>query len=174
MLIAIGGYRKTRFLLDETLVWIGSKPGWHQPDRQTLPSNFAAVITPNCTLHAASLVRPISGWFLLSVTFCQDDTSIMGAILRQGMTLAYGNRGKKAALPMTDLGDDRSLIRFVSNEPPRVVSGEDLELMVQPAPGSILKVETEIRPMRSAVSIIPIMLRIIVFQFVPQKRGGLG
>lgn len=135
---------------------------------------MAAVITPDCILYAASLARPIAGWFLLSVTFCQAGATFIRKMLRDAMVLEFGAIGKKAALPLTDLGDGRWLLRFVSRERPPLVSPEGLELIVQPASGSVLRVHIEPRPMRSHVGIIPIMQRVVVLQFIASNRGTPG
>jgi len=79
---------------------------------------------------------------------------------------------------LTDLQDDRWLLRFVARQTPPLVNSQGLELIVRPASGSILRVEAQLQPMRSQVGIIPIMQRIVVLQFVSEpptsKRGTLG
>jgi hypothetical protein len=125
-------------------------------------------------LHSARLAQPVGGWFVLSVTFGEWGAAEMRAMLRGKMMAYFGAVGQRAALPLTNLEDGKWLIRFVSRRAPAVVNSEGLELIVQPAAGSVLRVDAELRQMRSHVGVIPIMTRITVVQFMPQKRGMLG
>ena len=138
----------------------------------------AAITTPNCTLYAASLARPVSGWFVLSVTFDKSDAASMHRMLHNAMASEFGAAGRKIALPLTDLEDGSWLLRFVSRQTPPLVNREGLGLIVEPAAGSVLRVDAELQPTRSHVGIIPIMQRVIVLQFVSaavtSNRGVLG
>jgi hypothetical protein len=138
----------------------------------------AAIITPPCSLFASSLVRPVWGFFVLAVTFDKDIVGAMREMLRRTLEEEYGAIGRRAMLPLTDLQDGRWLLRFVARQTPPLVNTEGLELIVRPAPGSILRVEAQLQPMRSHVGIMPIMQRIVVLQFVSEpptsNRGMLG
>jgi len=115
---------------------------------------------------------------MLAATFNESDAASMHRMLREKMVSEFGKIGRKATLPMTDLEDGRWLLRFVSRQPPRLVNSEGLELIVRPASGSVLRVDAELRPMRSHVAIMPIMRRIVVLQFrseaAASNRGMLG
>lgn len=128
---------------------------------------MAAVVitTPDCTLYAASLARPVSGWFVLSVTFDANGANSMRNMLRDTMASEFGAIGRKTALPLIDLEGGRWLLRFVSRQPPHLVNREGLGLIVQPAAGSFLRIDAELRPMKSHVGIVPIMQRVIVLKF---------
>jgi hypothetical protein len=69
-------------------------------------------------------------------------------------------------------------MRFVSQHTPTVCNEQGLALIVQPPPGSILRVEAQLQPMRSHVGVIPVMQRIVVLRFVLEgstsNRGTLG
>jgi hypothetical protein len=123
-------------------------------------------------------MRAFLGWFMLSVTFEGSGATVMHKILRDTMVLEFGAVGRKAALPLIDLKDGRWLLRFVARQTPPLVNTEGLELIVRPAPGSILRVEAQLQPMRSHVGMIPIMQRIVALQFVSEphtsNRGMLG
>ncbi len=139
---------------------------------------MAAITTPPCSLFAASLARPVWGFFVLAVTFDKNAVGGMREMLRSTLEAEYGSIGRRAVLPLTDLEDGRWLIRFVSMQAPRVVNSQGLQVIVQPAVGSVLRVEAELQPMRSHVGIIPVMQRIVVLQFVSEpptsNRGTLG
>jgi hypothetical protein len=126
-----------------------------------------AITTPPCLLHAASLARPVLGFFALSATFDQSSIDIVQRSFRTTLEAEYGIIGRRAMLPLTDLQDGRWLIRFVAKERPCVVDLEGRRLIVEPAVGSILRIETDLRPMRSSVGLMPIMRRVIVVEFVP-------
>jgi hypothetical protein len=138
----------------------------------------AAIITPPGFLFAASLARHVGGFFVLSMTFEESGATVMHTIFRDTLVSEFGAVGRKAALPLTDLEDGSWLMRFVARQTPPLVNTEGLELIVRPAPGSILRVEAQLQPMRSQVGIIPIMQRVVVLQFVSEpptsNRGTLG
>jgi hypothetical protein len=138
----------------------------------------AAITTPNCTLYAASLARPVSGWSVLSVTFDECGAASMHRMLHNAMASEFGAVGRKTALPLTDLEDGSYLLRFVPRQTPPLVNREGRRIIVEPPIGSVLRIDAEIRPMRSHVGIIPIMQRVIVLQFVSaavtSNRGVLG
>ena len=139
---------------------------------------MAAITTPQCLLYAASLARPVGGFFVLSVTFDQNTTGTMHGLLRTTLEAKYGAVGRHAALPLADLEDGRWLLRFVARQAPPLVNLEGRELIVQPAADSVLRIDAELQPMKSHVGIIPIMQRVIVLQFVSpaviSSRGTLG
>lgn len=139
---------------------------------------MAAINTPACSLFAASLARPVWGFFVLAVTFDQNTVGAVREILRSTLEAEYGALGRRAALPLTDLGDGRWLMRFVSKHTPTVCNEQGLALIVQPPPGSILRVEAQLQTMRSHVGVIPVMQRIVVLQFTSEppmsNRGTLG
>jgi hypothetical protein len=139
---------------------------------------MSAVTTPPCSLFAASLARPVGGFFVLSVTFDQNTVGIMRENLRRALDAEYRAIGRRAVLPLTGLEDGRWLIRFVSKQAPCVVDSQGLQLIVQPATGSVLRIEAQLQPMHSHVGIIPVMQRIVVLQFVSEppttKRGTPG
>jgi hypothetical protein len=146
---------------------------------RSLLASMAAIITPPCAFFAASLVRPVQGLFVLAVTFDQNTVGAMRQLLRSTLEAEYGAFGRQAALPLTDIAGGRWLIRFVSKEAPRVVNSQGLQVIVQPAAGSILSIEAQLQPMRSHVGVIPVMQRIVVLQFVSQpptalNRGTVG
>ena len=91
----------------------------------------------------------------------------MREMLRRTLEEEYGAIGRRAMLPLTDLQDGRWLLRFVAKPAPPLVNQEGLELIVQPAVGSVVRIDAELQPTRSHVGIIPIMRRVIVRQFVP-------
>ena len=126
----------------------------------------AEIITPPCELFAARLARPVGGWYVLAVRFDRQTASKMGELLRLKLVEAYGRDGRHAALPMTDLGDDCRLLRFVSRQSPRLVDLAGQRLIVEPGKGSILQIVGELRPMVSCVGFIPIMRQIRVREFV--------
>jgi hypothetical protein len=125
----------------------------------------AAITTPNCTLYAASLARPVSGWFMLSVTFDESGANPMRKMLHNAMAQQFGSVARRAPPPLTDLQDGRWLLRFVSRQTPPLVNRDGFGLIVQPGAGSVLRVDAELRPMRSHVGIMPIMRRIIIVKF---------
>ncbi len=122
----------------------------------------AAITTPECILYGAGLVRNIVGWFALSVTFDKSGAVPMRMLLHDALASEFGAAGRRAVPPLTDLEDGRWLLRFVSRQPPCLVSREGLELIVRPASGSVLRVDAELQPMRSHPGIIPVMQRVIV------------
>jgi len=121
---------------------------------------MAAIITPPGVLFAASLTRPVLGWFVLSVTYSGEAVSAMSDLLRRTLLEAFNQNGQYAPLPMTDLGDGRWVMRFVSRQVPSVVNADGWRLIVEPAPGSLIQVVSELRPMVSGVGIIPTMQQI--------------
>jgi hypothetical protein len=127
---------------------------------------MAGITTPPCALFAASLARPVSGLFMPAVTFDKNTGGAMRESLRSTLETEYGAIGRRAALPLTHLGDDRWLLRFVSKQAPRVVNSQEPQVIVQPAVGSVLRVGAELQPMRSHAGIIPVMQRIVVLQFM--------
>jgi hypothetical protein len=139
---------------------------------------MAAITTPPCSLFAASLARPVWGFFVLAVTFDKNTVGGMREMLRSTLEQEYGAIGRRAALPLTDLGDGHWLLRFVSKQAPRVVNSREQQVIVQPAVGSVLRVDAELQPMRSHAGIIPVTQRIVVLQFVSEgstsNRGMLG
>lgn len=139
---------------------------------------MAGITTPLCALFAASLIRPVQGFFVLAVTFDQNTIGAMREMLRSAVTAEYGADGRRAVLPLTDLEDGRWLLRFVSKQAPRVVNLHEHELIVQPAAGSILCIEAQLQPLRSYIGIMPVMQRVVVHQFVPEppmsNTGAVG
>jgi hypothetical protein len=139
---------------------------------------MAAITTPPCSLFAASLARPVWGFFVLAVTFDKNTVGGMREMLRSTLEQEYGAIGRRAALPLTDLGDGHWLMRFVSGHTPAVCNADGQALIVQPSPGSVLSVEAQLQPMRSHVGIMPVMQRIVVLQFLSEppasNRGTLG
>jgi hypothetical protein len=133
---------------------------------------MAAITTPPCSLFAASLARPVQGFCVLAATFDQNSVDAMREVLRNTLEAEYGAIGRRATLPLTDLGDGRWLLRFVSKQAPRVVNSQGLQLIVQPAAGSILRIEATLQPMRSHVGLIPVMQRIVVLQFMSEPPAS--
>ena len=131
---------------------------------------MAGITTPPCSLFAASLIRPVQGFFMLSVTFDQNAVGSIREMLRITMVAEYGSVGRRAALPLADLNDGRWLLRFVSKQAPYVVNPQEQQVIVRPAAGSILCIEAQLQPLRSYVGIMPVMQRIVVHQFVPEPR----
>jgi hypothetical protein len=145
---------------------------------RSLLAIMAAITTPHCSLFAASLARPVHGFFVLSATFDQNTVGAIRENLRSALEAEFGAPGRRAVLPLTNLEDGRWLVRFVSKQAPRVVDPQGLQVIVQPAAGSILRIDARLQPMRSHVGVIPVMQRIVVLQFVSEpptsNRGTLG
>jgi hypothetical protein len=139
---------------------------------------MAAITTPPCSLFAASLARPVWGFFVLAVTFDKNTVGRMREMLRSSLEREYGAIGRRAALPLTDLADGRWLTRFVSMQAPRVDDSQGMQVIVQPAAGSILSIEGELQPMLSHMGVIPVMRRVVVLQFLSERprsnKGTLG
>ena len=139
---------------------------------------MAAITTPPCSLFAARLARPVWGFFVLAVTFNKNTAGMMRELLQSTLEQEYGAIGRRAAVPLTDLEDGRWLTRFVSMQAPRVDNPQGLQVIVQPAVGSVLSIEAQLQPMRSHVGIMPVMQRIVVLQFLSEpptsNRGTLG
>ena len=139
---------------------------------------MAAITTPPCSLFAASLARPVWGFFVLAVTFDKNTVGGIREMLRSSLEQEYGAIGRRAALPLTDLGDGRWLTRFVSMQAPRVDDSQGMQVIVQPAAGSILSIEGELQPMFSHMGVIPVMRRVVVLQFLSERprsnKGTLG
>ena len=139
---------------------------------------MAAITTPPCSLFAASLARSVWGFFVLAVTFDKNTVGGIREMLRSSLEQEYGAIGRRAALPLTDLGDGRWLTRFVSMQAPRVDDSQGMQVIVQPAAGSILSIEGELQPMFSHMGVIPVMRRVVVLQFLSERprsnKGTLG
>lgn len=128
-----------------------------------------AVTTPPCSWFAASLIRPVSGWFVLSTTFEALAASEMAKLLRLELANAFGRDGRHAVLPIADLRDGRFLVRFVAKRRPRLIDVDERRLIVEPGRGSIVQVDCELRPMVSGVGIIPTMQQVRILQLVESE-----
>jgi hypothetical protein len=131
---------------------------------------MAAIITPLCLLYAASLAQPVQGFFVLSVTFDRSTVGTMRALLRTTLKAEHGIIGRRATVRLTDLEDGRWLIRFLAKERPQVVDVKGQRVIVEPPVGSVLRIDADLRPMRSCVGVMPIMRRIIVIDFAQQRE----
>ncbi len=129
---------------------------------------MAAITTPQCRLFAASLAQPVQGFFLLSATLDQSAVGSVQDLLRTALEAEYGAIGRRAPLPLTDLEDGRWLIRFVAKERPSILDMVGRRIIVEPAIGSALRIDADLRPTRSFVGLMPIMRRIIVVEFTSQ------
>ncbi|MGD0109120.1 MAG: hypothetical protein ABSC06_34560 [Rhodopila sp.] len=130
-----------------------------------------AVTTPPCSWFAASLIRPVSGWFVLSTTFEPHGAYEVANLMRRELVNAFGRDGRHAPLPMTNLGDGCFLVRFVAKQRPRLSDIGGRRLIVEPPRGSVVQVVSELRPLISDVGVIPMMQQIRLLKLVEPEAA---
>ena len=141
-------------------------------DARWWPQIGRAIRTSICTLAAIRLLRPIDGWFVLCIALDDEATRIMRSVMRSALITTFGRSSQHAPLPIVDLGDGRTTIRFVARHVPLIMDRAGRRLIVQPGRGSLVQVTGELRPMASCIGIIPIMHQIRVLSFVDDCVGG--